>query len=663
MRSLSNASSVSGAATSALGSSSSPIKEPPMILSTWGIGWQTPLLMLGPYIFALALAVAHLLIFQYLDGKEADGLNAIFPQTYVSTTSNIIANVFGFSLRAALAVAFVQYLWYLLRAEAMKVSTIELLFSIRSNLFVFFQPAALRATPVLFMLALLMWLSQIVISFPPGAITVSSTQRIFYKMIEIPTFNASFIGNGSGIDADRLSLQVLVAEPPIGFSIGQFNDNRNTNLINRLARQLLNSGETLATPSPCGPNCTYNLDFEGPWMTCTTSNTTKFLNSIAPPYPIYQGEWTSAPTASRGPSRYNGTYTLANFNSTTLTPVYADRRGTIGYANGTLLVQADNIICSPGRATFKVNNTYNGNVLTRFFTVTPNDKLINLAITTYHGTVKVPGMQAAAGYGFGTTPANWSNDALAYYRDQNIMTIFSSMMSWLNGSFMAYPVSYEPSQSSDLNDTMTNLAWREEITTTSTGLAYRASARNGTIIDSTRFNTAFGQYAASTPAPPSFNITQDLINEYLFNLTLSIMTAYGQWKTTVNATQSISINIYTFSQPLNLILPYFISLGITLPFIFVGFLALLKNGVSATDGSFMQIITTSTGSAILDRAAAGGCLGGDESVPKELKDLRIKFGEIISRGDPGTVKRAGFGAEGEVTNLRKGEKYGIARWI
>ena len=141
------------------------------------------------------------------------------------------------------------------------------------------------------------------------------------------------------------------------------------------------------------------------------------------------------------------------------------------------------------------------------------------------------------------------------------------------------------------------------------------------------------------------------------------MMAYGTWNTTANATILNIINIYTFSKPLNLLLPYFLTLGLALPFIIVGALALHKNGVSAMDGSFMQILTTSTGSAVLDRAAAGGCLGGDESVPEELKNLRIRFGEFLGRDEPGKVKRAGFGIESEVVALQKGAKYGIARWI
>ncbi|PBP22460.1 hypothetical protein BUE80_DR006664 [Diplocarpon rosae] len=92
-------------------------------------------------------------------------------------------------------------------------------------------------------------------------------------------------------------------------------------------------------------------------------------------------------------------------------------------------------------------------------------------------------------------------------------------------------------------------------------------------------------------------------------------------------------------------------------------LALVRNGVSAIDGSFTQIGTTSTGSSALNSAAAGGCLGGDESTPQELKDLEIMYGEFVGRGEPGRIKHAGFGTIEEVKVLEKGAKYGMARWV
>ena len=49
---------------------------------------------------ALAIAIAHLLLFRYLDGKEADGPNEVAPQSYISTASNILANGLYVSLES-----------------------------------------------------------------------------------------------------------------------------------------------------------------------------------------------------------------------------------------------------------------------------------------------------------------------------------------------------------------------------------------------------------------------------------------------------------------------------------------------------------------------------------------------------------------------------------
>lgn len=191
-------------------------KEPALITSKWTIGWETPTLMIASYAFgihisprrvqavadipALALAIAHLILFMYLDGKEADGPDRIAPQAYVTTASNILANAFGFSLRASLAIAFVQHLWHLLRVTSMKVSTIEALFCVRANPFLLFKAAVIRATPLLCGLASIMWASQLVTSFPPGAISVASSQTLSFVDIQVPFFNASFVSSNAEVE-------------------------------------------------------------------------------------------------------------------------------------------------------------------------------------------------------------------------------------------------------------------------------------------------------------------------------------------------------------------------------------------------------------------------------------------------------------------------------
>lgn len=139
------------------------------------------------------MALLHLWLFIYISGKNADGLDRVAPQTYISTSSNILANAFSFFLKTALATAFVQYLWRLLRVQTMTVSTIEALFGLKSNIFQIFTSATIRATPVLCVLSVMMTSMAVVVSFPPGAINVVSVQRTSYNPAVVPTFNASFV--------------------------------------------------------------------------------------------------------------------------------------------------------------------------------------------------------------------------------------------------------------------------------------------------------------------------------------------------------------------------------------------------------------------------------------------------------------------------------------
>jgi len=171
---------------------------------------------------------------------------------------------------------------------------------------------------------------------------------------------------------------------------------------------------------------------------------------------------------------------------------------------------------------------------------------------------------------------------------------------------------------------------------------------NGTIIASTALNQNRNQFNTSAP---NFVITQNILNEMLQNVTLSLMNNVGIWMTEVNATQSNFRNVYSFSNRLNLLLPYYISLLVTFPLLAVGFISLHQNGVSATDGGFLQILTTTSTSATLHHAAAAEVFAfeGDKNIPEELKKLKVMFGELEG-------ERAGFGCEGEVMGVRKGAR-------
>jgi hypothetical protein len=138
----------------------------------------------------------------------------------------------------------------------------------------------------------------------------------------------------------------------------------------------------------------------------------------------------------------------------------------------------------------------------------------------------------------------------------------------------------------------------------------------------------------------------------------------GFWPTTVPVNITNTHEMYSFVSPKTLIIPYLTCLLLSIPFLYLGLNSLRLNGASTTEGGFLQILMTTTGSKTLKKAAAGGCLGGDENVPENLKRMRIRFGELVESrvdedGDRGAVKRAGFGIDGEVMPLRRGIAYGV----
>lgn len=134
----------------------------------------------------------------------------------------------------------------------------------------------------------------------------------------------------------------------------------------------------------------------------------------------------------------------------------------------------------------------------------------------------------------------------------------------------------------------------------------------------------------------------------------------GFWSTPVPVQATRKEQQYSFAFLKTILIPYIVCLTISIPFLYLGIASLRYNGVSAIEGGFLQILMTTTGSKTLEKAAAGGCLGGDENVPEELKKMKIRFGELVGfESHKGTVKRAGFGTEDEVIALRRDIDYGV----
>ncbi|KAF2993874.1 hypothetical protein E8E13_001624 [Curvularia kusanoi] len=105
----------------------------------------------------------------------------------------------------------------------------------------------------------------------------------------------------------------------------------------------------------------------------------------------------------------------------------------------------------------------------------------------------------------------------------------------------------------------------------------------------------------------------------------------------VNGTVSRTYNVYRFHNRLSFFLPYGLSLGLSLPIILLALRAfrIRNQGVSAITGGFFQILMTTRGRGSLDDIVlkGSGTMGGLENVSEELRESKIRFGELIDADD------------------------------
>lgn len=165
---------------------------------------------------------------RYLDGRPTDDKRyAYLEQAYVTSINILLVAGFKASLCASLTIAFTQYMWRILRTKPLSVSIIESLHGVRSNPFLLAAWQVGCSTPILYMMALLMWLLAVAILFPASALTVARHDFTEQLPQVVPNFDAAYgtyikgikpayhtlisVGNSSlsswafGLEADNVS--------------------------------------------------------------------------------------------------------------------------------------------------------------------------------------------------------------------------------------------------------------------------------------------------------------------------------------------------------------------------------------------------------------------------------------------------------------------------
>ncbi|PHH75450.1 hypothetical protein CDD82_4449 [Ophiocordyceps australis] len=137
------------------------------------------------------------------------------------------------------------------------------------------------------------------------------------------------------------------------------------------------------------------------------------------------------------------------------------------------------------------------------------------------------------------------------------------------------------------------------------------------------------------------------------NFTYSLMAPthnLSHYYTTVPVTVSPSRNFFAYDR-FTLLATYLASLFVILVWMGIGAMALWRNGITSS-ASFSTILCT-TRNHDLDLLAQGHSLGSDP-LPDDIAAVKLKFGCL--QAESGKPIHAGFGLQGTVTTLKKGDK-------
>lgn len=136
---------------------------------------------------ALFAALGHFMLVKHLDRRPVD--TSFLTQTQVSAVSILLSTIFKAALTASMGMCFAQHLWYLLRGTAMSLSTVEMLFVIRTDILALLNPQGIRRAPLLFLMALLVWCIGLATIYPPGALIVVFQAQEFTESRNLSVMN------------------------------------------------------------------------------------------------------------------------------------------------------------------------------------------------------------------------------------------------------------------------------------------------------------------------------------------------------------------------------------------------------------------------------------------------------------------------------------------
>ena len=242
------------------------------------VHWQAPSLMIGCCILGLVFAIAHDRFYHAFDGHVvSSGLE----QKVITTAGTAFAFLVKTFFALSGASVFSQQLWYSLGRRAETINDIDALFDILGNAFQFRRLSLLFRHFVLAIIALVVWCVPIAAVFTPGLINVQRGIQYDYSASLRPAQpQQSWIGT-QNFGQTQIDFTALTSDGVHTYAYALLNGPSAALYSVALATV---SSRTVLSITPSNTNCSYDLSFFGPALSCESlpsGNVSDFEKTVA----------------------------------------------------------------------------------------------------------------------------------------------------------------------------------------------------------------------------------------------------------------------------------------------------------------------------------------------------------------------------------------------
>ncbi|KAI8932498.1 hypothetical protein NX059_010680 [Plenodomus lindquistii] len=506
-------------------------------------------------------------------------------------------------------------------------------------------------------MALLVWCLGIATIYPPGALIVTFEAHMFTENYNMSVLNPPVPQN---LDlAANDTFPTLGSPGLITMNADEYFPRQRAFMYSGPKETLVNVAQSIVTNNQMfnlvvhpGENSTFHLKFRGPQLRCTTS---RFNGTIPLEYrtqgsdEINDDAMTGLVFVSRwDPKDLSYSVTQQQILNFTM------QRDSDNVTSYNAIVETSKQTCEAVSALFSIEVTFPRGVQT--VQVSMND--IRPMPTSKDIFDKedsgLPGIWLVLPP---ESPAleDWRQRILAALPISNEWALLDALGSVLAGKFYEDSPRAFPDDCQEIsnpnNDTKLYDCWGWGGFTPYNPANFSTPLK-GTVFETARFKDDNTDWYFDPRT--ALNITEELLNSVLTNITLSVLSLETWWDMVlVNTTRYRST--YSFANPLNLILPYSICLLAAAIFAVIAIWSLWQSGTPAADGGFLQIMIATRGNTEMERLTLRERLGGVDDISEELKSLKIRYGELVTENVLGTEgRRLGFGTAEETLSDRKG---------